>query len=639
MLVLQNLQKHFSNKLLFSEFSYTFCKGNIYILEGENGVGKTTLLNLLSQKDKKYSGKIIFQNKEIQEYVSFSFDYVSYIQQDFNLLEDLTVYENITLLEDMNEKKKKKLDYYAKRLKMSSLFQQKVRYLSGGEKQRVAIIRALLKDSDILLADEPTSNLNIELTLEVFRIFQEIKQDKIIIVVTHKEQMKNNFADKKFSLPCLTTKIKQENPMKTKYHFPRPQLYRKLKTAYQQNSFFVYLSYFILYLGLFITGLSFLLQHTLSDVFLNATQMMNKDDEITIKAETQQMYEPLQIDLDIYYQIEGKTILTPYPELLFQYLLHHPNYINYSFYLKNGIIYFDYLSISRFHLQQWHEFYDKNNNYIVDYIFSDNQNIYIDYQTGTTLLLGIEKMIHNDKIIFNQQNIYFDFCDIQKENEIGISYKLAEELQIKVNDQITIFQNSSSYTYKIIKIFSDSLFYTIYHSGNLMQQFFNIQNTNLYYCLLKVKTKKQINSDSWNLNTNLLSIQSDDFIAEIITIFGFYSMILLFFSFVVSLCNFQMNYLKNKKNFLIFHRLGIPIYEQRYLLLRKTIQPCGIAILLSFLQLILVNSILKSYLKLEISITIFSSFPFSLFLPLVVIPFAFFLSYFFLKTKQIIKNI
>lgn len=155
MLVLQNLQKHFSNKLLFSEFSYTFCKGNIYILEGENGVGKTTLLNLLSQKDKKYSGKIIFQNKEIQEYVSFSFDYVSYIQQDFNLLEDLTVYENITLLEDMNEKKKKKLDYYAKRLKMSSLFQQKVRYLSGGEKQRVAIIRALLKDSDILLADEP----------------------------------------------------------------------------------------------------------------------------------------------------------------------------------------------------------------------------------------------------------------------------------------------------------------------------------------------------------------------------------------------------------------------------------------------------------------------------------------------------
>ena len=195
---ISNLNKSFDNlkkiKVL-KKVSYKFRKGKIYSLMGPSGSGKSTLLNLLSLIDKPSSGNIKIENKLININDSINNDIlrankIGIIYQQDNLLTDFTALENIYLASLASGKTKKLSISKAKELlKKVGLLSRSDNYpsqLSGGEKQRISIARALINDPQIILADEPTGSLDLETAKEIFDILKkQINSNRLIIFATH----------------------------------------------------------------------------------------------------------------------------------------------------------------------------------------------------------------------------------------------------------------------------------------------------------------------------------------------------------------------------------------------------------------------------------------------------------------------
>ena len=193
-----NLTKTFDNfkkiKVL-KKISYKFKKGKIYSLMGPSGSGKSTLLNLLSLIDRPNSGSIIIDNKQIhfnntQKNDILRANKIGIIYQQDNLLPDFTALENIYLASLAVENDKKLSISRAKALlKKVGLLNRMDHYpsqLSGGEKQRISIARALINDPQIILADEPTGSLDMNTAKVVFEILKkQINSNRLIIFATH----------------------------------------------------------------------------------------------------------------------------------------------------------------------------------------------------------------------------------------------------------------------------------------------------------------------------------------------------------------------------------------------------------------------------------------------------------------------
>lgn len=166
-------------------------KGLIFIL-GKSGSGKTTLLNLIGGLDKVTSGNILINNNDITNFDNNLLDnyrnsLVGFVFQDFNLLDNLSVYKNIEFPLSLQSKKDNN-DLIKKVLigvGLPNMEDRNVNELSGGEKQRVSIARAMIKNPDIILADEPTGNLDSENSKNIFNILKQISYAKLVIIVTH----------------------------------------------------------------------------------------------------------------------------------------------------------------------------------------------------------------------------------------------------------------------------------------------------------------------------------------------------------------------------------------------------------------------------------------------------------------------
>tara|TARA_B100001057_G_scaffold233105_1_gene233323 strand:- start:3781 stop:4458 length:678 start_codon:yes stop_codon:yes gene_type:complete len=197
-LQLLNVNKSFETfrkiKVL-KKISYKFKKGKIYSLMGPSGSGKTTLLNLLSLIDRPSSGNIFIENKMINFNNSDKNDLlrankIGIIYQQDNLLPDFTALENIYLA-SMAAGYEKKISIFKaqKILKKVGLTNRSYHFpsqLSGGEKQRVSIARALINNPEIILADEPTGSLDLETAKQVFNILKnQINSNRTIIFATH----------------------------------------------------------------------------------------------------------------------------------------------------------------------------------------------------------------------------------------------------------------------------------------------------------------------------------------------------------------------------------------------------------------------------------------------------------------------
>ena len=179
---------------VLNNISYDFNESMIYAVVGKSGAGKTTLLSLLSGLAAPTSGKILFEGKDISgidKYIYRS-QYVGVVFQSFNLLPNLTAVENVILSMDIagkhfENKQKHAMNLLEKVGLNEDESKRRVLKLSGGQQQRVAIARALSYDPQIILADEPTGNLDGETQEEIMDIFRRLadEENKCIILVTH----------------------------------------------------------------------------------------------------------------------------------------------------------------------------------------------------------------------------------------------------------------------------------------------------------------------------------------------------------------------------------------------------------------------------------------------------------------------
>lgn len=179
---------------VLSHVNTRFEGGRIYAITGRSGAGKTTLLSLLSQLTKPTEGRILYNGKDVSEVDQYVYRsrYVGVVFQSFNLLMHLSAVENVLLSMDIAGVKKDNNRAYATKLLekvglCEAEAQRRILKLSGGQQQRVAIARALSYDPAILLADEPTGNLDEDTQDEIMDIFKSLayEEEKCIILVTH----------------------------------------------------------------------------------------------------------------------------------------------------------------------------------------------------------------------------------------------------------------------------------------------------------------------------------------------------------------------------------------------------------------------------------------------------------------------
>ena len=211
MVTLQNVDKYFyrrkSNQIhVINDTSLEFGKTGLTALLGPSGCGKTTLLNVIGGLDKPDKGSIYINGQKITGRTAGRVDKIrnmniGYIFQNYNLINDMTVFDNVAMVLKMvgikdKEEIREKVEYA---LELVGMYRYRKRYadmLSGGERQRVGIARAIVKNPSIIIADEPTGNLDSANTLEVMNIIKSISREKLVILVTHEENLANFYADR-----------------------------------------------------------------------------------------------------------------------------------------------------------------------------------------------------------------------------------------------------------------------------------------------------------------------------------------------------------------------------------------------------------------------------------------------------------
>ena len=197
MIKVKNVSKHFANETAIDYSDITFEKGKSYMLLGASGCGKSTLLNMIAGILSPESGTIEISGEDMtkksqKEKDKFRIQKIGYIFQDFKLIPEMTVMDNIAILR-LEKVDVSDADKVLDSLGILEKKNKKVKHLSGGEKQRVAIARAIVKKPDIILADEPTGNLNFAIGEAVIKQLIEVSEGKTLIAVTHDERLGKYF--------------------------------------------------------------------------------------------------------------------------------------------------------------------------------------------------------------------------------------------------------------------------------------------------------------------------------------------------------------------------------------------------------------------------------------------------------------
>lgn len=196
-LSLKNICFSYGKTQVLKDISFDFEKGKMYCIMGKSGAGKTTLLSILSGLASPKSGDIFYEEENIKKVDKYKFrsKYIGVIFQSFNLITKFTAMENVILSMEIAGVKKVKKKEKAKELLASvglteDEANRRVLKLSGGQQQRVAIARALSYDPNIILADEPTGNLDGETQQEIMELFKELaNQGKCVILVSHSPEV------------------------------------------------------------------------------------------------------------------------------------------------------------------------------------------------------------------------------------------------------------------------------------------------------------------------------------------------------------------------------------------------------------------------------------------------------------------
>lgn len=194
MIEIRNLYKAFGEHIIFNNFSLSIETGELVVLCGESGSGKTTLLNIIGALEKYDKGEVIIDGIDLnnqKNHKTYFSDKVGFLFQNFVLIEDKTVRKNLELIRKSNSSGVS-IQEALKYVGLADKIDSRVYTLSGGEQQRVALARLIIKKCDIILADEPTGSLDKKNAERVLSILEELNTNgKTVILVTHDEDIKN----------------------------------------------------------------------------------------------------------------------------------------------------------------------------------------------------------------------------------------------------------------------------------------------------------------------------------------------------------------------------------------------------------------------------------------------------------------
>ena len=178
--------------------------GLVFVL-GQSGCGKSTLLNILGGLDKPDEGRILIEGADFSKFTTANLNdylnsYLGFIFQEYNILKDLNLYDNIALpleMQNVNKKEiKKKTLEIIDQVGLSALKKRKINQLSGGQRQRIAVARALIKDPKMIIADEPTGNLDSVTGETIFELLKKLSENRLVLIVTHDEESAYRFGDR-----------------------------------------------------------------------------------------------------------------------------------------------------------------------------------------------------------------------------------------------------------------------------------------------------------------------------------------------------------------------------------------------------------------------------------------------------------
>lgn len=211
MIKLNNVNKIFNRKkqnevVALNNVSLDFPEKGLVVLFGHSGSGKTTLLNVVGGLDKPTNGNIVFNNHNFSKYDASKWDHlrnenIGYIFQNYFLQPNLTVFENVSFslkLMGITDKEiiESRVRYVLKQVNMDVYRNKLAVHLSGGQQQRVAIARALVKNPKVIIADEPTGNLDSNNKIDVMNIIKKISEDSLVILVTHEPRIASFYGDR-----------------------------------------------------------------------------------------------------------------------------------------------------------------------------------------------------------------------------------------------------------------------------------------------------------------------------------------------------------------------------------------------------------------------------------------------------------
>ena len=207
LLELKNITKIYENSLnktVLKNLNLSFNQKGLNIILGPSGSGKSTLLNLIGGLDTNYMGEILFNNFPLKKFKEKELDSyrnhkIGFVFQNYALIEHLTILENVILTLKLSGFSKKKRENLSKEALLQvgiKEFNKKPSELSGGEQLRVQVARAIVNNPDIILADEPTGALDSKNSIKIMEILKNISKTKLVIMVTHNEELIRNYADR-----------------------------------------------------------------------------------------------------------------------------------------------------------------------------------------------------------------------------------------------------------------------------------------------------------------------------------------------------------------------------------------------------------------------------------------------------------
>ena len=308
MIEFKNVSKKY-DRILFKDFNFKFEDKGFYLIKGNSGSGKSTILNMISGLDKDYEGDILFDNHSLKGFSNsklarLRMDDIGFIFQSFNLFESDTVSNNILITLNTLDISKKEKDYklyeILNRLGLIKLKDTLVYKLSGGEKQRVALARSLVKSPKILLADEPTGALDFKNSKKIFKILKSISQDILVIVVTHDEYFSNLFGSNilYFNNQKIEYKniINEHNPKfvvlnfknkyKRKYSLSLKFIFNRFKESFKSNKKMNAFIVSMCSISLFLFGLTLTINQEIGNLIINSFSSLCGENSLILESKS-----------------------------------------------------------------------------------------------------------------------------------------------------------------------------------------------------------------------------------------------------------------------------------------------------------------------------------------------------------------